>query len=386
MISLRSDNRVLTTNSEYSYLVDNVSSGASTVTIINTENFAVGDFFCIEEFGKETAEVFRIKTINATTGVITLGDTDDVATTTKFAHSESTKVYYLPYNQIRFYWTAATGTIADENPVFDTNNDLTAWLDIDPTNWYTQYSDAANSTGFGWFIYQNSVTTEASQSSNPIPYSGFEGNTVQNVFAAFDSILNTNELSLVTTDDKFEWLNEALVLTRNKLNLNSIEYFVSTPQTLSITAGVAEYQLPNDFSDLVSVTGGSNLGSTPLPYLSINKVGSFNQAAFASVPHYYIRNRYIGIVPTPAEDATYSYQYRKKSTRLTGLSDYIDLPDDAYYALKDFMLFRAHMKFQNPIAKTYQESFVSAINLYVQSSVKRDADLDSWQPHPQSIV
>lgn len=386
MIILRSDNRVLTNNSEYSYLVDNVPSGAGTITIINTENFAVGDFIVIEEFGKENAEMFRINALNTTTGLVTLANATNTPVNTKFSHSESTKVYYLPYNQIRFFWTAATGTIADENPTFDMVNPLTGWVDIDPANWFTAYSDAAHSTGFGWFVYQNSVSLEASQESNPIPYAGFEGNTVQNVFEGFNSLLNTKELGLVSNEERFEWLNEALALVRNKLNLNSIEYFVSTPQTLNVIAGTQEYQLPNDFADLVSITGGESLYKEKLPYISINKVGSFNESGYTTYPHYYIRNRYIGFVPIPEANATYQYQYRKNSTRVTSLSEYIDLPDNAYYALKDFMMYRASMKFQNPIAKAYNDSFVAAINLYVQSAVKRDADLDSWEPGPQSMI
>lgn len=387
MIILRSDNRVLTANSEYTFLVDNTPSGSGTITVINTENFAVGDFLCVEEFGKENAEMFRVNAINPTTGVITLADAANTLTNTKFAHSESTKIYYLPYNEIRFYWTPATGTIADENPVFNTDVPLTGWLELDPQNWFTSHSDGSNSTGFGWFIYRNSVSTESSQESNPIPYAGFETNTVASVFAGFDSLLNNNELRLVTTDEKFEWLNEALALVRNKLNLNSVEYFVSTAQTLNVIAGESEYLLPADFTDLVSITGTQGGTKYPLPFISVNKVGSFNDSAYAGgLPHYYIRNRYIGLVPTPATDMTLQYKYRKKSTRVTGLSDYIDLPDDAYYSLKDFMMYRASLKFSNPIARMYLESFTNAVNLYVQSAIKRDADLDSWEPHPQSIV
>lgn len=387
MIILRSDNRVLTANSEFSYLVSNTASGSATITVINTENFAVGDFICVEEFGKENAEIFRINAINATTGVITLADSVNAPINTSFAHTESTKVYFLPYNQIRFYWTAATGTIADEDPVFDTATPLTGWLDLDPQNWFTSYSDASHSDGFGWFLYQNSVALEASQESNPIPYAGFDGNTVANVFAGFESLLNNNELRLVTTDEKFEWLNEALALVRNKLNLTSVEYFVSTPQTLTVVAGTTEYLLPSDFSDLVSITGTEGGYNEALPFLSVNKLGSFNAAQYAGgVPFYYIRNRYIGFAPSPTRDVTYQYAYRKKSTRVSSLSDYIDLPDDAYYSLKDYMMYRVSLKFNNPIARMFLEAFTGSVNLYIQSAVKRDADLDSWEPHPQSIV
>jgi len=383
MITLRSDNRVLVENTPFSYLVDNVASGAGSITLVNTDGFAADDFIIIEEIGKENAEIFRIGAINHTTGVIDLEDKAGSADTTNHAHSESTKVHLTPYNQVQFYWTAAAGDITDEDPVFDTDNPLGSWIDIDPSDWYTIYDDNVNSTGFGWFKYQNSVSTDLSTYSNPIPYGGFARNTAAEVFADFDSMMHTKELSLVTLDEKFRWLNEALVLLQNKLNLNNTEYFVSTSQTLPVVAGTGEYLLPDDFTDMVSITNSTNVyDKRAIGFISINKVEGYN----GNEVKYYLRNRYLGIVPTPTTNTTYYYTYRKKSNRVDSLSDYIDLPDNAYYALKDYMLYRAFMKFQNPIAKQYQEAFVSTVNLYVETAVKRDANLDSWEPDPTTIV
>lgn len=383
MIVLRSDNRFLVENTGFSYLVENYSSGVGTVTLVNTEGFSVDDFIVIEEMGKETAEIFRIETLNAITGVITLADSAGSSTVTVHSHSESTKVHYLPYNQIQFYWTAAAGDITDENPVFDIGTALGSLVDIDPTGWNTNYTDNSNSTGFGWFRYKNSVTTELSPESNPIPYAGFERNTVAEVFADFDSQMNNKELSLVSLDEKFRWLNEALALLQNKLNLNNAEYFVSTSQTLSVVSGTQEYILPNDFSDLVSITNQDSIyESKNLDFISINKKDGYN----GTDQRYYLRNRYLGIVPVPTTDVTLHYTYRKKSLRVESLSEYIDLPDNAFYTLKDFMLYRAHMKFMNPIAKEFQEAFTGMVNLYVETSVKRDANQDSWEPGAYTIV
>lgn len=387
MIVLRSDNRVLTDNTEFSYLVDNYASGVGTVTIINTDGFEVGDFIVIEEFGKETAEIFKIGAINTTTGDITLHNRSDIAVNTVHPHSESTKVHMMPYDQLQFYWTSAAGDITDENPPFNATTPLGALIDIDPSSWYTVYEDEINTSGFGWFKYYNSETSIYSPESNPIPYQGFDGNTVATVFADFDSMMNTKELSLVSIEEKMSWLNEALALMQNKLNLNNTEYFVSTSQALPVTAGTAEYLLPNDFGDLVSVTNTNNTyDKRAIPFISINKVEGYNADTAGSNTRYYLRNRYIGFTPTPTEDTTYYYTYRKKSARVNSLSDYIDLPDNAFYALKDFMLYRAHMKFTNPIAQQYQEAFVASVNLYVETSVKRDANLDSWEPDPTTIV
>ena len=383
MIVLRSDNRVLVDNTEYSYLVDNYASGVGEISIVNTDGFEVADYIIVEEIGKEYAEIFKIGAINTTTGALTLTDSSDVAATTNHPHSESTKVYMLPYNQVQFFWTAAVGDITDEDPTFDPGDPLGSWIDIDPSSWYTIYSDNVNTSGFGWFKYQNSDTGYLSPESNPIPYQGFDSNTVAEVFADFDSLMNTKNLSLISVDEKFAWLNEALTLVRNKLNLNNTEYFVSTQQSLSVVSGTSEYLLPSDFSNLISITGSEDTYTKgSVPFISVNKIGSYN----GNVTHYYIRNRYIGFSPEPDSDVTYYYTYQKKSPKMDSFSTYIDLPDDAFYCLKDHMLYRAYMKFTNPIAGQYQEAFTTSLNGFVQSAVTRDADADSWEPGPYTIV
>lgn len=373
MIVLRADNRVLTSNSPYSYLVDNNASGVSSITIVNTEGFSDDDFIVVEEFGKEKAEIFRAGTVNASTGVITLEDKDGAGDTTKFAHSESTRVYKIGYNQIAFYWTPLVGDITDEDPTFTTDTQLGSDQDLEPADWYSTYNDSSNSTGFGWFRYVNTISLAYSEESNPIPYVGFAGNTVAQVFIDFDSLLNINELRLVKIEEKFSWLNEALALLKNKLNLNNVEYFVSTEQTLTILSGTAEYILPNDFSDLIYINDGTN-SKMSIPFMDIQKVGSHTGGAL----HHYLRNRYIGFSPTPSTSGSFKYRYKAKASTVTSISTYLDLPDNAFYALKDFMMYRASLKFNNPIATTYYESFTNSVNQFVQASVKRDAHQDSW--------
>jgi hypothetical protein len=371
VITLRSDNRVLALNAKYSFLIDNYSSGSSTIYVTNTEGIEEDSFILIGEFGQETAEIFKCGTVTPSTGAVILETKDGAPATTVYAHAESTRVYVLPYNQIRFFWTAPTGTIADENPVFDSSTPLTSWVDLEPGHWYTTYEDGSNSDGFGWFVYKNSITTESSQESNPIPYAGFSYNTVANIFEDFDSLLNVNELKLVSIGDKFAWLNEAIALIVNKLNLTNTEYLVSSTKTINVVAGTPEYQLEQDFSDMVEIVDSSG---RPIPYMHIQEAMT-NQG---TVPHYYLRGRYIGFTPTPEADIVYSYRYRPRSSVITSLSTYIDLPDNAFYSLKDWMMYRACLKFNNPMSDTYYQSFSNSVNLYIQSAIKRDSALDTW--------
>ena len=377
MVNLRSDNRVLTQNAKYAFLTSNYSSGVGTINVTATSPFVVNDSILIGEMGQENAEIFRVGSIS-TSGDIVLQTAAGVGVTTAYGHPESSKVYKIDYNQINFYYTAALGTIADETPTFNSNTSLSGWLSLTPQSWYTIYSDTLYSTGFGWFVYRNSITLEASTNSNAIPYAGFASQTVASVFADVDSLLNVSELKLISVSEKFAWINEALTVLKNKLNLTSTEYTVSTTQPLAIVSGTAEYQLPADFSDIVEITDGLNTSTTTgisIPFMSVSKTLSYT----GDTVYYYLRGRYLGIVPTPSSSGTYYYRYRAVATRLTSLSDYVTLPDGAFYSLKDFVLYRAKQKLQDmSSANAYFQAFTNGVNVYMISAVKRDNDLYSF--------
>lgn len=379
MLTLRADNRVLANNSKFAYLISNYQSNISSADVSNTEPFSVDTPILLSDWGQTDAEALVVNTIAGMT--ISFGDSNNIATTTSYPHPESTKVTALQFNQIRFFWTAALGTIADETPTFDSNTPLTDWTALDPSSYYSTYSDTAHSTGFGWFQYKNSISGETSQESNAIPYLGFNLNTAQQVFVDFDSSLNTNELKLVSVAEKFSWLNEALAVLKNKLNLTNVEFTVSTPQTVTTTANTTEYILPDDFSDIVEFTGATYL---PIDFIPVSQVMT-NNGKMPSITGYYLRGRYLGLSPTPTDTGTvYHYTYRAKAVRVTNLSTYIDLPDNMFYSLKDWMMYRAYMKFNNPLAATYYQGFKNAVDLFMQSAVKRNANLDTWGIDPSS--
>ena len=253
IITLKADNRVLTSNEKFAFLVDNCQKSVSSANISNVEPFSVGDPVLLSELAQTDAELLKVREI--IDDVIYFGTKDNVPTTTNYSHPESTKIVRLQFDQIRFFWTPALGTIADETPVFNDSCPLTEWTTIDPTSYFTTFGDPNHSSGFGWFQYRNALTLETSMESNPIPYVGFKSNTVQQVFNDFESLLNTNELKLVSMSDKYAWLNEALSIFQIKLNLTNPEYTVSVPQTISTVAGTDEYLLPDDFSDLTEIKG-----------------------------------------------------------------------------------------------------------------------------------
>jgi len=368
---LEADNRTLTNSAKYSYTVTNYSSGISTFSVLNAteSSWATNAYLLLSNFGAEDAEIVKISTVNNDTGVIVL------TTNTKFSHSESTRVTILPYNQIIFYHTTTT--------TFDTNTPLTGFVDLQPNNWFTTYQDETYTTGYGWYRFYNpSGSTTYSEESNAIPYAGFESDTTENILSDFFSLLNNKELKLVTREDALSWASEAYGKMRNKLNLTNVEFTASAITSLAVQAGVIEYDLPTDFDHLISFISGVDAGSPgtwgsmklDIQFIPLREAYSFN----GNGPRYYIRGFKIGILPTPAADTTYHYMYLKKATRLNINTDEVVLPNGGEYVIKDYMLYRAFQKFQNPQYKMFYEAYTNGLNDLIIASVKRDANLDIW--------
>ena len=378
MITLEADNRVLTATAKYTYTTTNYSSGVSAFSVLNSTDsvWAVDALILLGNFGSEEAEVLQIATIDYNAGDIT------TTTDTLFAHSESTRVTILPYDEVRFYHTTDT--------TFSTADPLTDYVNIQPSDWFTTYDDEAYSTGYGWYTFYNSVTANASQPSNAIPYAGFGTDTTENILDDFFSMLSNKELTLITREDALSFASEGYSRMRNKLNITNTEFTASDVSTITTTSGTIEYDLESDFDHLLSISSGLNAtdpGVTGglkdnVDYISLKNAYAYN----GSGPVYYIRGFKIGFLPTPSATTIYHYMYLKKATRLTTNTDEVTLPNGGEYVIKDFMLYRSYQKFQNPIYKTFLESFENGLNDMIIASIKRDGNLDTWGMAPGTNV
>jgi hypothetical protein len=362
-------------------LVTNYTSGISSFSVLNATDsqFAASAFLLLGNFGAENAEIVQITSVNNNTGEIV------ISSATLFPHAESTRVSILPYDKIRFYHTT-TSTFNVSTPLNNTPDQIP----LQPNDWFTTYSDETYDTGFGWYRFYNSVSATYSLESNPIPYIGFETNTTEQILNDFFSMLSNRELRIVTREDALSWASEAYGRMRNKLNLTNVEYTASAISPLVLIAGQIEYDLPTDFDHLIAfasgidptdpgVRGGIKLD---IGFIPLREAYTYNGTG----PRYYIRGFKLGILPTPQESTTYHYIYQKKAGRLTLNSDTVDLPNGGEYVIKDYMLYRAFQKFQNPQYKQYLESFTNGLNDMIISSVKRDANLDWWGISRQANV
>lgn len=451
---LTADNRDLSKGAKYSYLSANTSSGVTSLTVENSEDFLPDQYILIGEFGSAYAEIKKISQITAATNTLV------ISTTTRFPHAESTKITIIKYDQVRFFHTTDTTFSAGDplrtyvllgnettqfditNPAgttfrytydttgtnpdiekfvktgytivinaqnFDSNNNgtftatgvgtnyfevtnasgvaesnktigtgyikvNTNYIDIDATSDLTKFDDTGNSSGYGWFVFYNSSSATASQNSNAIPYAGFAENSVKSIIDNFYGLLNNKEMELIKVEDAYKWLNEAYAIARNELNLINKEYTGSDEYDISVTDSVKEYSLPSNFSEILSVTDSSG---SPIDVVDLKDV-SYNDGVGDSELKYYIRGSYIGFSPTPSSGATYTIRYLTTRTAINSYYDSLDFPDDNYYCLIDFMLFRASIKLSRPDLKEHLSLFKESIKDMKLKSGNRDGSLDSF--------
>lgn len=361
-ITLKADNRSLLTNTTHSYLNTNYSSGVTSLVVKNSSGFATNDYVLLGEFGLEQAEVVQVSNVNTSTHTLTVG-------ATKFAHPESTKVTIIPYNQVRFYHN--TTAVFDSDP----GNAVTAFFDITPDSYYTLGRDTVNTTGYGFFIFYNSTTAKATTSSNAIPYAGFAENSVKKVLDRFFSSLNNKEVSLISNDEAFAWLNEGYSIAVNELNLINNEYFTAEAYDLTTSSGTTEYAVPTNFSRILSVYDLDN--QRYIDHVAAEDV-DWNDEYTSNTVYYYTRGAYIGFSPAPTSSTNYHVRYLTTKTALTSYYDNIDFPNHNYYFLNDYMMFRAGIKLNRPDKDDFYKLFFDAISRMKVNSIKQNANKDTW--------
>lgn len=372
-VVLKADNRAVLQTAKFSYLTTNFASAVATLTVLNGSFFAANDYVLIGNFGSSSSEILKLRTVVGND--ITFKDEAGSTISTTFAHPESTRIQIIPYNQVKFYHTTSA--------VFATGT-LLATSSISPSQFFTQYTDATYSTGFGWFVFYNQHTTTTSTNSNSIPYTGFVNSTVKKTMDNFFSLLNDKELKSIGVDDAFNWMNEGYNNARNALNLVNTEFSASDEVTIAVLAGTAEYANEDDFSKLLYVRP-SDRYSPALEPIDLVDIPSYLLSGTPNT-RYYLRGGYIGFVPTPTTAATYYKRYVKKITDLSSYDDTIDLPDGGFYAVKDWMLYRAYQKLSNPSAAAYMNAFNNWIATIKNVSITRDQHPSSWSIAPHANV
>lgn len=280
----------------------------------------------------------------------------------------------------------------------------TNFLDLDTDNIYTSYRDLVNETGFGYWAWWNPTTHIQTVNKSPIPYAGFPPNTAKAIIDDFYSTLNTKEIKLVTRDDAFRWLSEGYTIALNELNMINKEYSAVLPLNVATVAGQREYALPANFSKLLSVQGIGNVNASENMRLDSTRQDEIDEyeSQDPQTIKYYLRGvkdlevddinddpyaeMYIGFTPLPEGVSNYQIRYVPKAVSITKNYDAIYLPNNNFYCLKDFMLFRAAPKLGRGDGSSYFQLFQAEVNRMKVDSNKQDGTPSSWGMASNTLV
>jgi len=148
----------------HSSLKKNYDSGVSAMELYNINQFAVDQVVVIGEYGNPGSEIIKTHAATAPTG----GIVTFAANTTK-PHSKDTPIYIYEFDQVEF---SHAETLEGAKSV------LGAIQTLDPTSDKMAYNDTSNTTGYYFTRYKNSITSNFSDYSDGVPYSGLPMNTV----------------------------------------------------------------------------------------------------------------------------------------------------------------------------------------------------------------
>ena len=158
------DNTPIKEDKEFTFLSKDHNAGATSVGVRGTLGFGTSIYVLIGELGEENAEIARIPADTAIGGT----SIPIASPGLRFSHSSDTKVYRIDWNQVAF--SRATGV--------NTQKGTLSTIDIQPDLLETQYRDTTNTTGYGFVEFYNAIDSRYSTPSDPIPYTGFDPNTV----------------------------------------------------------------------------------------------------------------------------------------------------------------------------------------------------------------
>ena len=379
MLTLSALNTELIKQSKWSYLTTNYSSGITSIIVKNSDivdstiSAASGIYALLGEFGSQQSEIIQVLSVAPTTHTLTLATAGTV-----YAHPQDTKVTIIRYNQVQFFQTADTTFSATENPL--------GTIDIQAYKTNTIYQDVTNSSGYGWFRFYNSVTLKTTNQSNAIPYAGFAAGSVKEIFDSFFSILNNNERKLISNADAFKYLNEGYNRALNSLNMVNNEYGVEVKETITTVANQQEYSLPTAFSELISITNTDGKALDFIKLANIDKNNNEKNYNDTTVG-YALRSNKLILSPTPTSDGDLYYiYYKKKITILSSFYDNVELPNNNFYPLIDFMLYRAYEKLTRPNPEKHLVNFNNTIQDMKVSAHKQNANLDSFDIDESAYV
>ncbi|MFW6176598.1 MAG: hypothetical protein ACOC40_02740 [Thermoplasmatota archaeon] len=234
MKQILTNNSIIVQEAKKSFLSEEAAEGDTEIKVDSQKGFDTGQILLIGELGNETTEfAYTHDSTSPSDKTITLKDSLD------YSHSQGTSVYIVPWDEYVFYHA----------PEKDSDKEKLATLKIQVDDEDTVYVDTSYSDGFYFTRLRNSVDEILSDYSDPIPWKGYDGNTVAR---CINYALKRNKMDSFTKFIDFDFcideINDAINYINGKKkkwsNLQDFNYKLGT-----MTRGENEFSLPDNVWD-----------------------------------------------------------------------------------------------------------------------------------------
>lgn len=198
------DQSIIPKDKKFTFLSGDVVAGAQVINVVSTLGMnslttSSGQILLIGELGQEKTEVIRINHQSTSTGTNISGTGATLFTTLRFDHPQDTKISIIDWDRFEVQYAST---------VSGTKSTLMAYPEaLQPDQLEALYRDSTQTNGFYFIRFNASIEALNSDWSDPIPYAGFDDNTVHAIKQRAVEQLN-EEVDGKTISDEF--LNRAL--------------------------------------------------------------------------------------------------------------------------------------------------------------------------------
>ncbi len=213
-----------------------MAAGSSSLTVANSTNFAINQILLIGDAGNENSEI-----VKTSSGSAPNGSTITLSGTTVFAHTASTPVTVLYYDQVQF-WTALT--ISGAKTLLTTGS-----IVADSTT--TNYDDTAASSGYYFARFRNSVGSTVSTYSAPSPVGAYTMLSARAIIDAALGMINKETSPVFTDEYAFQMIDACqMEVLREFKRWSFMQSFNTIIGTTS--QGTWKIAVPDDLDDNVT--------------------------------------------------------------------------------------------------------------------------------------
>jgi hypothetical protein len=214
------------------YLTTNISASSGTLTVKDIAKFAIGKYVWINPFSANS-EIIAVHASTAPSG-----STITLASSTTYAHTAGETIYYIEFNQLEI---SHADTIAGSKTVLETSA-MTA-------RQKTQvYLDITKSVGFYFARYKDSIAGTFGSYSDPVPYNGWETDTVGYMIESSLRDLSLELSNKITLRDCYSWLNLGIKQIKGKIR-RWAEHYVYDYVAGQAVRGTNTVTLPTNIYD-----------------------------------------------------------------------------------------------------------------------------------------